>query len=191
MHPTKKTIDLINEAIYIFLLGLGALAGYFISPVLLEKPHLAWIVLFVIVLLRLFNGLIPENILEKLKAFTYGIAVIGVIIIFVLSTGGKTVIFGSIPESDFTGFTSLLSVLVIIYLWALAFLEFTIGLLNNRRHLNHDKISYSFLFLAIVSFAIMIINIGGILPWFKAYDIYLFLGSIIFAKIAFTMPKAK
>jgi len=191
MDQTKKTINLIDEAIYISLLGLGALIGYFIAPFFLKQPHLVWIVLFVIVLLRLSKGRIPGNALEKLKAFSYGVAVIAIIVLFVLSTGGKTVIFGSIPESGYVKFTSLLGMLAVAYFWGTAILEFAIGTLDKKRKLNHAKIATTFYILAIASFAIMIINMGGILPGLKEYDIYLFLISVIFAKIAFTMTKAK
>jgi hypothetical protein len=191
MNQTQKKIDLIAEAIYISLLGLGALAGTFFAPTFLQKPLLAWTALFIVCLLRLFKGNIPEKALNLIRAFAYGVSVLAIIVLFTLSTNGQTGFFGSIPESDYSKFTYWLGMLAVTYFLVIALFEFALGLIGKKREIKYTKTTTIFYILAIAAFALLIININGILPWLKSFDMYLFLGSVVFVKIAFTLPRAK
>jgi hypothetical protein len=191
MNTASKKTNLIGAGIHDSLAGLGIVTGTFFASVLLEKPHLAWLILFVAYVTGQLKNLLSKSTLRYLKAFVYGLVIVAVFTLFLLSTGGRTVFFGSIAEAQFAQVTDLFCRFAIVYAWGTALVEFFLGFLEKKTKINFMKMAPLFMWIALAAFALLLLNINSLLPWLKPYDYLLILLMLAFTKVSLTLANKK
>ncbi len=182
--------DLITQILSIFVFSLGIVFVGFFSNYFLQQPLIAWlVVLFTYFAKDLKNYIKNEFVYNIFKSFLEGAAFITFLVIFVLSTNGKTGLFGIIPQDQFVNFIQGISGFFAVIGVILVVLFCIFYILEKFKKFNIKFFANFFMILAIADFILLIINIGNVIPMLKPYDFILLLILFITFTVSFSLAK--
>lgn len=179
-HPSKSEKHSLAPAL--LFIAAGHIASGLLAELFFLNPLVPWIIVFITYAAKIPGGKYKDKpVYSYLINFMQGFALTMFLVILVIMTGGKTVLFGNIAIEAYANFTRVIT-FFLAAVWILsALVVFTGQYLGKTRKLDKTTIAKFLFIFGVAAFILLVVNISVVFPWLKQYDAILIL--VIFVSI--------